>query len=449
MSKPALVAIAATLLLTIRLSRRADATTVVIPDTSAGAVLNEWLAGFDSGKRTRLVAYCAKHGCDDSDADGWIDLFHDTGGFDLVSIERSERLHIAFCLKERSTPTTAYGKLDLSDGATPRVVRFLLRPIPPGVSVAEMDIVVDAATRTRVLDAVAANLDALYVYPDVAKKMIAAVAAHRKKGDYDAITDGEVFAATLTEHPRAVSHDKHLDVEYAPKALPKDAFKEDEPPDAEQRARMERDNCGFEKVVLLQSNIGYVKFNYFGAPSVCGATASAAMNFLAHVAAIIFDLRDNHGGDPEMVGYVASYLFDARTHLNDLYDRKENKTTQIWTKLDVPGKKISHRPAFVLTSKGTFSGGEDFAYSLQSLKRATIVGETTGGGAHPTRMVRLDDHFALGVPFARAINPITKTNWEGTGVTPDVSVPAADGLAMATKLALEALAKTGTRVPAR
>ena len=323
----------------------------------------------------------------------------------------------------------------------PRVVSCLLRPLPQRVSVADMDIVVDAATRTRVLDGIATGLDALYVYPEVAKKMMSAIAAHRAKGDYDTITDGEGFAAMLTTHLRAVSHDRHLDVEYSPRAFAMDAFKDDSPPDAEMIAQMRRDNCGFAKVELLESNIGYVKFNFFGPPSECGATASAAMNFLAHVDAVIFDLRDNHGGDPDMVGYVASYLFDARTHLIDLYDRGKDKTTQVWTRPDVPGKKLAHQPAFILTSKDTFSGGEDFAYSLQSLKRVTIVGETTGGGAHPTRMVRLDDHFALGVPFARAINPITKTNWEGTGVTPDVSVAPNDGLATAMRLAKEAVTK--------
>jgi retinol-binding protein 3 len=436
-----LIGIAAILLLAVLPTRTVDATAVVIPDTPAGGVLKAWLDAIDSGDRARIAAYCAKYGNDNDDPDYWLDFFRQSGGVDLVSVEKSERLHIAFRVKDRGTPITGYGKLDVSGGATPRVVSFGLRAIPPGLTAADMDIPVDAATRKRVLDGVAAKLDEFYVYPELAKKMIAAVTAHRKQGEYDTITDSDVFAWTLTKHLRAVSHDKHLRVGWFPEVLPKEDPKQDEQPDAEMRAQLERDNCGFERVERLQSNIGYVKLNFFGPSSVCGPTASAAMSFLAHVDAIIFDLRDNHGGEPEMVAYVLSYLFDTRTHLNDIYDRKENKTTQMWTRPDVPGKKLSGKPAFVLTSKRTFSGGEDFAYTLKSLKRATVVGETTGGGAHPTLSTRLDDHFLIGVPRARSINPITKTNWEGVGVSPDIAVPAEDALTTATKLALEALAK--------
>jgi retinol-binding protein 3 len=107
------------------------------------------------------------------------------------------------------------------------------------------------------------------------------------------------------------------------------------------------------------------------------------MNFLAHVDATIFDLRENGGGDPRMVAMISSYLFDKPTHLNDLYNRKEDSTTQYWTLPYVPGATLADKPAFVLTSKGTFSGAEEFTHNLKNLKRATIVGETTGGGAHP------------------------------------------------------------------
>ena len=122
--------------------------------------------------------------------------------------------------------------------------------------------------------------------------------------------------------------------------------------------------------------------------------------------------------------------------MNDLYNRKEDKTTEFWT-MDVPGSRIVDKPVFVLTSQRTVSGGEEFTYNLKNLKRATIIGETTGGGAHPVSGHRIDDHFMIGVPFARAINPITKTNWEGTGVEPDVKTPASEALEVAKKMALE------------
>jgi C-terminal processing protease CtpA/Prc len=174
----------------------------------------------------------------------------------------------------------------------------------------------------------------------------------------------------------------------------------------------------------------------FADPQLCGATAAAAMNFLAGTRAIIFDLRANGGGDPAMVALLSSYLFAEPTHLNDLWERKTGTTQQFWTLPYVPGRRMDGKPVYVLTSHRTFSGAEEFAYNLKNLKRATIVGEVTGGGAHPVSPHRIDDHFVIGVPFARAVNPISKTNWEGTGVEPDVKVAAADALDTAVKLAM-------------
>src|ERR1041385_3540561 len=159
------------------------------------------------------------------------------------------------------------------------------------------------------------------------------------------------------------------------------------------------------------------------------------MGFVAHTDAIIFDLRQNGGGQPAMVTLIASYLFDKPTHLIDIYNRKEDTTTQNWTLSYLPGPRLTKQPVFVLTSKRTFSGAEEFTYNLKNLKRATIIGETTGGGAHPVSPHRIDAHFMIGVPFARAINPISKTNWEGAGVEPDVKVDAADALQKAEQLA--------------
>jgi C-terminal processing protease CtpA/Prc len=203
---------------------------------------------------------------------------------------------------------------------------------------------------------------------------------------------------------------------------------------------MERMNCAFVKVEQLPGNVGYVKFNGFMDPEACGPTASAAMSFVAGTDALIIDLRENGGGDPKMVAFVSSYIFSDSTHLNDLWTRKTNVTEQYWTRPSVPGKHFGgEKPVYVLTSKRTFSGAEEFSYNLKNLKRATIVGETTGGGAHPVNGQRIDEHFVIGVPFARAINPISKTNWEGTGVEPDVKVPASDALTTAQKLAAERL----------
>jgi hypothetical protein len=408
-----------------------------IPDTPAGRTFKAWLEAFNSGDRALLDAYYKKFEPDKS-AENEMRFRAMTGGFELLKIMKSEPLHLEFVVKEHHSDTKAIGKLDVKEGEPAEVADFGLRAVPPGTSLADLDFKIDAATRTRVIDGAIANLNESYVFPETAKKMAEAVRARQKKGEYDSVTDGDTFAKMLTENFQEVSHDKHLRVDFSPAKMPE---RPAGPPDAEAVARhrkqMERMNCGFDKVEILPGNVGYLKFDMFADPEVCGPTAVAAMNFLANVDAIIFDLRENGGGDPKMIALVSTYLFSKPTHLNDLWERKTDMTQQYWTLPYVPGKRLDDKPAFVLTSKDTFSGAEEFSYNLKNLKRATIIGETTGGGAHPVSSHRIDDHFMIGVPFARAINPISKTNWEGTGVEPDVKVATADALTTAQKLALE------------
>jgi C-terminal processing protease CtpA/Prc len=206
----------------------------------------------------------------------------------------------------------------------------------------------------------------------------------------------------------------------------------------QQRAFASRVNYGFEKVERMQGNIGYIDIRGFTPPEVGGETGAAAMTFVANTDALIVDLRFNGGGEPAMVAFLTSYLFDEPTHLNDIYERYTDSTQQWWTSGFVPGRRFGgKKPLFVLTSSRTFSGGEEFAYNLKNLKRGTLIGETTGGGAHPVNGVKVSDHFEIGVPFARAISPITKTNWEGVGVAPDISMPADQALDAAYLMALE------------
>lgn len=297
------------------------------------------------------------------------------------------------------------------------------------------------------IDGAIAALNDAYVFPDVAKKMEKFVRAQQRNGNYEAIVDGEIFAKRLTNDFRSVSHDQHLGVRFSPIAEP-DVATQTNPlqHSVEDRKRLEHANCGFRKVEILEGNIGYVRFDFFANPGICGSTVVAAMNFIANVDAIIFDLRENRGGDPKMVAFVASYLFAGRTHLNDLWTRKGDSTVQFWTDSFVPGQRLDDKPVFVLASKNTFSGGEEFTNDLKVLKRAKIVGENTGGGAHPVSPHRLTSHFSIDVPFARAINPITHTDWEGTGVEPDVKVDASQALDEAVKLAMENI-KTNSQAP--
>jgi len=364
-----------------------------------------------------------------------------TGGFDVLSIVSSEPLHLEFLVKERNSATEAMGQLDVKEGEPAQVIGFGLRALAPGTSMSDLTFKIDGAVRARVIDSAIAQLDEFYVFPETAKKMADAVRERQKKGEYDSVTNGSTFAKMLTDDFQAVSHDKHLRVDFSPAPMPEHPSGPDPAAAAARyRKQMERINCGFDKVEILSGNVGYLKFDMFADPEVCGPTAVAAMNFLANVDAIVFDLRENGGGDPKMIALISTYLFSEPTHLNDLWERKGDTTHQYWTLPYVPGKRLDEKPVYVLTSADTFSGAEEFSYNLKNLKRATIIGETTGGGAHPVSGHRIDEHFMIGVPFARAINPISKTNWEGVGVAPDVKVPAADALATAQKLASEKLA---------
>ncbi len=411
-----------------------------IPDTPAGHTLKAWFEAFNSGDHKLLEAYMQKYEPQNMGDLGRVEEFRTmSGGFDLLEIGKSEPKHLEFRVKERASPTTANGEIDVKDGDPAVVASFGLRAVAPGPTGAETPL--DAATRARVIDGAIANLNEAYVFPETAKKMEEALRQRQKKGEYDAVTSGPAFARMLTEHLREVSHDKHLGVQYSGMVLPKGQPGASPEAQAQFRKQMEQMNCGFEKAERLPGNVGYLKFNMFADPSVCRATATAAMNFLANSEAVIFDLRANGGGDPAMIALLSSYLFADKTHLNDLWTRKTNKTQEYWTSIDVPGKKLDSKPVFVLTSNRTFSGAEEFSYNLKNLKRGTIIGEATGGGAHPVSGHRIDDHFTIGVPFARAINPISKTNWEGTGVEPDVKVAAGEALEVARKMAAEAIAK--------
>jgi C-terminal processing protease CtpA/Prc len=304
----------------------------------------------------------------------------------------------------------------------------------------EPDFTITAAERKQVLDNAVAKLNQYYVFPETAKKMGEALKARVAKGEYDQITNARALADKLTSDLREVSKDKHLYVRYSNAPIAERPFNATLTGAAlqQQASFAAKVNYGFEKVERMQGNIGYIDIRGFVLPEVGGETASAAMNFVANTDALIVDLRFNGGGEPAMIAYLSSYLFDTPTHLNDIYTRSTDSTQQWWTSPYVPGRRFGGtKPVFVLTSNHTFSGGEEFAYNIKNLKRGTVIGETTGGGAHPVDGAKLSEHFELGVPYARAISPITKTNWEGTGVAPEISVPADQALDKAYLLALE------------
>lgn len=296
----------------------------------------------------------------------------------------------------------------------------------------------DTAERHRVIAAAGAILKKHYIERDTGQKMADALLVHEKSGDDDAVTDGAAFAALLTRQMRDVSPDRHLTLDYSQAPLPQRPTGQTPEGLARYREAMKQQNCTFERVEILPHNIGYLKLNSFPDVSVCQRTAAAAMASLNHADAIIFDLRDNRGGEPAMVALMASYLFDRPEYW---YNPRENTTERSWTHSPVPGSRLADKSVFVLTSGSTYSGAEQFSYDLKVLKRATLVGETTGGGAHSGVWHRIDDHFGMGIPETKSINPFSKTDWAEVGVEPDVKVKAADALETAVKLAESKLRK--------
>jgi retinol-binding protein 3 len=304
------------------------------------------------------------------------------------------------------------------------------------------DATIDASTRSKVIAGVSRRLEEGYVFPDKAAEMVKVLRERSRRGEYDRITRAHALADTLTAHLQAVSRDKHLSVAYDSRGI------QDEPPDAEpptedqqRRSSFARwMNFGLERVERLLGNIGYLEIRtfYFGPAQVDSALA-AAMNFLANTNALIIDVRRNGGGEPETVAAVCSYLMPANTVINKFYWRPQDRWDEFRTK-PVSGRHYgTARPVYVLTSDRTFSGAEEFAYDIQTQRRGEVVGDTTGGGAHPGGMRQVTANFGVWVPSGRAVNPVTNTNWEGTGVVPDVPADSAEALAVAHRLALKRL----------
>jgi hypothetical protein len=293
-----------------------------------------------------------------------------------------------------------------------------------------------ARDRQRVIEEAAANLKEHLRDAAAAQKLGDSLSAHEKAGDFDAASDGAAFAAQATRHLQDESHDRRIALVYSGTPLPAGPRSPSPEAIARYRAAMDQQNCTIDKVDTLPNNVGYLKLNSFPDPSVCESKVRAAMASLNDASAIVFDLRDNRGGYPDMVTLIADYLFD---HPEYLYNPREATTERSWSR-PVPGSKLVDKPVYVLTSARTFSGAEHFSYDLKMLKRATLLGERTGGATDVGAFYRLDDHFGLAVPPV-AINPYSEPDWAGAGVEPDVKVKAADALETAVRLVQARLEK--------
>lgn len=313
---------------------------------------------------------------------------------------------------------------------------LLLAPL----NVAAQSTPVSPEVRRAVVDSLAQNLIAGYVFPELALKMAGDLRARLGQGEYDSL-DSDNLARRLTRDLYAIAHDGHLRV----LSRRVDGSAGGGGVAADREAWLRSINYGFERVEILPGNVGLVEIRGFLDVGQAREAALEVMRKLAKVDALIVDLRRNGGGEPETVALVSTFLFPRgqRVHLNDLHWRAGDRIEEFYTDPDLDVARFSG-PVYVLTSRRTFSAAEEFTYNLKQLKRATQVGETTGGGANPGDFVSLVPGFVVFVPTGRAVNPISHDNWEGKGVVPEVATPADSALDVARRLAQSALGRAGT-----
>lgn len=286
------------------------------------------------------------------------------------------------------------------------------------------------------VNAISDSLNRYYIFPEKAEMISGYLHANEKKGVYDSLLKNpQKLAQQLASDISRIHHDPHLRISFDPDFNPQVAFN----PTAEQKEFVKKywkeNNYSFKKLEWLPGNIGYLSFNLFVEDvEAAKPTIKAALTFLANADAIIIDLRENMGGNPKMVSQLESYFFHEKTAMNHLIDRTASDTVFMYADPAKADSLYLPVPVYILTSPHTFSGAEDFSYGMQVAKRAVIVGETTGGGAHPQRPFAVSQGFVLYIPFARSLNPVTKKDWEGTGVIPDVKTTATNALLKAREL---------------
>jgi hypothetical protein len=294
---------------------------------------------------------------------------------------------------------------------------------------------IDAKTQAAVIDSITAALNETYVFADKAARMDSLLRANLASGAYRDLTDPADFMARLQEDVAKIYFDRHMGMAALPPGSVVPERAEVDPYASEEfRERMRRANYAFRKVEILPGNVGYVKFNQFVDTDLAGPTAAAAMAFVANADALIIDLRENGGGNASMIQLLAGYLFKDSVHLIDWYSRRDDKTTQSWSNDWVPGRTMYETPVYVLVSNRTGSAAEEFTFDLKNRKRATIVGETTGGAGNTVeyRVYDMGSFLAgLKLPNAQALDPETHVGWEAIGVAPDIAVPTDKALAAA------------------
>jgi tetratricopeptide (TPR) repeat protein len=289
--------------------------------------------------------------------------------------------------------------------------------------------------KIKILQEITRLIETKYVFPDSAKKYAEEFKNKHERGCYNSFTNSKDFAEQITADLISITGDQHINF----RVIESSEIGEKAGSSLHHPVRYHllgiKENKGFSKMEWFDGKVGYLDIRRFYYISDIEDMVDASIHFLSNADAIIIDLRENRGGSGD---YLSSYFLDYPTQLNSWYSREDNFLTEFWTSKGIRVKRLTDVPLFLLTSKRTFSAAESFAYDMKVRKRAVIIGDSTKGGAHSVDLFKIEDKFEIYIPTARAINPITKNNWEGTGVIPDIIVPSESALDTAIVLARQA-----------
>ena len=288
-----------------------------------------------------------------------------------------------------------------------------------------------------------------YVYSDLGEKGGRQFLAMYQSGKFDKINDAKEFGDTVTVFLQKLFNDKHIKF----RLIEASDLGEDKKGSLHHPVRLYRlgqtENLGFRRLDWIDEEIGYLDFRRFYSPSEANEMLVCAIKFLSPANAIIIDLRENQGGSADMVPLLCSYFLKHPTQLSGTYYRQDDINLEVWTREKVAGERLLDVPLFLLVGGNTFSAAESFAYDMKVLGRATLIGDSTKGGAHSVDLFYVEDRFEIYISTSRAINPVTRGNWESAGVIPDIIVPEQAALDTAIVLAKKAAQEFGKLKDAR
>lgn len=329
------------------------------------------------------------------------------------------------------------------------VLSLLLMPQISDLSAQTNAQQLDSQEKKELIEKISALLRGHYVFPDLGEKYGQEILSLFEARDFNNISDSKKFGEYVTDKLQELTKDKHVKF----RLIEPSDLGESEEGSLHHPVRYYRlgrkEHLGITRLDWIENEIGYMDYRRFYYHAEAKEMLFNAIKFLSTANAIIIDLRENQGGGGALIPWFCSYFMPHPTPLTGTYYRDEDMTEEWWTLEKIEGQRLLDVPMFVLIGKNTFSAAEYLAYDLKIQKRATLIGEPSKGGAHSVDLFPVGDRFEIYIPTARAVNPITGSNWEGTGVIPDVAVPSESALDTAVELAKKAAQEYGKLKDAR